>query len=66
MVSDGRMHPAIAIEDEDPNHVLFLAILVFLFQDFFSEEIGRRVIRRKHLQIVVSDLEKQEVIQWII
>ena len=53
------------LEDEDPERLLFLAIPFFAFRDFFSEEIGQRVINRKNLRIIVFEPEKQEIVQWI-
>lgn len=53
------------MEDTEPDRSLFLAIPTSVYQDFFSEEIGQRVIRRKKLQLVIFDPEQQEILQWI-
>ena len=53
------------IEEREQNEDLFLAIPGHAYEGIFSEEIGKFVIRRFQLKIVVFDAEKETIIQWI-
>ena len=53
------------IEERERGEDLFLAIPAHAYEGIFSEEIGKFVIRRFQLKIVVFDIEKETIIQWI-
>lgn len=53
------------LEDDDPDRVLYLALSVITFDNFFSEELGQRVLRKKQLNIIVFDPDTEEILQWI-
>lgn len=56
---------SLILEDEDPERLLFLAVSDRIFNEFFSEEIGQRVLRKKNLRVIVFDPGTEEVVQWI-
>jgi hypothetical protein len=56
---------SIVLEDEDPERVLYLAISDIVFSDFFAEELGQRVLRKKGLRVIVFDPETEEIVRWI-
>lgn len=56
---------SLILEDEDPERILFLAVSDRIFNEFFSEEIGQRVLRKKNLRVIVFDPVTEEVVQWI-
>lgn len=49
----------------EPERVLYLAIREEVYQDFFKEEIAQMVVENNHLKLIVFDVEKSEVVQWI-
>jgi hypothetical protein len=49
----------------EPERVLYLAIRQEVYQDFFKEEIAQMVVENNHLKLIVFDVEKIEVVQWI-
>jgi hypothetical protein len=49
----------------DPERELYLAITNITYSDIFSEPIGKVVINNLPLKLLVVDLEKEEVNQWI-
>lgn len=56
---------SLVLEDEDPDRQLYLAISSSIFNSFFSEEIGQKVLRKKQLRVIVFDSNTQEILQWI-
>ncbi len=56
---------SLILEDEDPDRILYLALSTIIFDDFFSEELGKKVLRKKHLRVIVFDPDVQEIVQWI-
>jgi XisH protein len=56
---------SLVLEDEDPDRILYLALSNIIFDGFFSEEIGQRVLRKKNLRVIVFDPDTQEILQWI-
>ncbi|NEO86178.1 MAG: fatty-acid synthase [Spirulina sp. SIO3F2] len=56
---------SLILEDEDPERTLYLAVSDRIFNDFFSEEIVQRVLRKKNLRVIVFDPSIQEIVQWI-
>ncbi len=49
----------------DPERDLYLAITDITYTDIFSEPIGELVISDLPLQLVVVDIAKEEIQQWI-
>jgi hypothetical protein len=49
----------------EPERILYLAIRQEVYQDFFKEEIAQMVVENNHLKLIVFDVEKIEVVQWI-
>ncbi|MDF5724029.1 MAG: XisH family protein [Rhizonema sp. PD37] len=49
----------------DPERDLYLAISEATYSDIFSEPIGKLVIAQLPLKLIVVNLEKKEVSQWI-
>ncbi len=56
---------SLIMEDEAPERVLYLALSNIIFEGFFSEEIGQRVLRKKNLRLIIFDPDTQEITQWI-
>lgn len=53
------------LEDEEPDRTLYLAISTIIFDGLFSEAVGQLVLKKKHLNLIVFDVVKQEILQWI-
>jgi hypothetical protein len=53
---------SLIMEDEDPERVLYLAVINIIFEGFLSEEIGQRVIRKKKLRLIIFDADTEEII----
>jgi XisH protein len=54
-----------ALEDTDPERVLYLAIPSFVYQTFFSLAFIHSVIQRSQLKLLVYDLEQETIEKWI-
>lgn len=49
----------------DPGREIYLAITEFTYDEIFSEPIGKVVINDPPLKLLIVDVEKIEVKQWI-
>ncbi len=47
------------------NHELYLAISEFVYEEFFQRKGTATIIQRKHLKLLVVNLNKEEVVRWI-
>lgn len=55
----------IALEDDDPERLLYLAIPLDIYKRFFKNSFIQTVIQRNQIPLLVYDIEKQEIAQWI-
>jgi len=53
------------IELTAPENRLYLAIDDIVYQDFFQRKAIQAVTRRNQLLLIVVEIEKEEIIQWI-
>lgn len=56
---------SLILEDEDPQRILFLAVNDYIFETFFAEEIGQKILKKKNLRVIVFNPTTQEIIKWI-
>ncbi len=49
----------------DPQREVYLAISDTLYEDFFSEPIGKLVINELPLKMIIVNLERVEITKWI-
>ncbi len=54
----------IALEDDDPERLLYLAVPLDIYKRFFKYSFIQTV-RRNQIPLLVYDTEKQEIAQWI-
>ncbi|HHP7230496.1 MAG TPA: XisH family protein [Xenococcaceae cyanobacterium] len=53
------------LEETEPKRLIYLAIRKSTYQEIFSEPIGILTIQKNKLFLLVFDVEKEEIIQWI-
>ena len=53
-----------ALEDTDPERVLYLAVPRFVYQTFFSLAFISGVVQRSQIKLLVYDLEQETIEQW--
>lgn len=54
-----------AIEEQEPNRTVYLAIPVDTYQDFFQLPFIQKTLRRYDIKLVIYDPGKEEIRQWI-
>lgn len=54
-----------ALENKEIAIPIYLAVSLESFEGILSEEIGRWMIQRFHIQLVVFDPATEEVVRWI-
>lgn len=55
----------IALEDDDPERWLYLAVPLDVYKRFFRYPFIQTVIVRNKIPLLVHDTEKQEIAEWI-
>lgn len=54
-----------ALELVEPDRILYLAIREIIFYELFEEVIGRYLLEKRLLKIVVFDPEREVIVKWI-
>jgi hypothetical protein len=49
----------------DPGREVYLAITDVIYDEFFSESIGELVINELPLKLIIVNLQRAEIVQWI-
>lgn len=55
----------IALEDNDPKRLLYLAIPADIYKRFFQNTFIQTVIHKNQIPLIVYDSKKKEKLQWI-
>jgi len=55
----------LALEEQDPERTLYLAIPRDTYFGFFTLRFGRTALERFQLKLIVYHIEKEEIVQWI-
>lgn len=59
------MNYLLALEEQHPGRILYLAVPVEVYENFFRLEFGQIAIRRYQLKLIVYDPYKEVIIQWL-
>ena len=54
----------IALEDEEPNRILFLAVPESVYDSFFQEPFIQKVIAKRDIKIIVYQPDNENSIIW--
>lgn len=55
----------IALEEDDPERSLYLAIPSDIYRRFFNYSFIQKVIQRNQILLLVYDVAKEEIVRWI-
>jgi hypothetical protein len=54
----------IALRLKQPERVLYLAVPVFTYEEFFSEEVVSLSVVENGVKLLIFDPEEEEVVEW--
>ena len=54
----------LALEEEQPDRVLYLAIPIDAEREFFRLELPRRLVERYHVRLLIYDPEEEVIVKW--
>jgi hypothetical protein len=54
----------LALEEEQPDRTLYLAIPLDADRSFFSLELPRRLVERYRVKLIVYEPEEEEIVRW--
>jgi hypothetical protein len=55
----------VALEELEPNRVLYLAVPVDVYELFFEQAFIQKVIQRQAVRLLTYDSDKEEITAWI-
>jgi hypothetical protein len=55
-----------ALELQEPERVLYLAVPLTIYNAFFVKTFISLVVQRSQVNLIVYDVEKEEIAQWLI
>jgi hypothetical protein len=53
-----------ALEIEDPERILYLAVPLNTYNDFFSLPFIQAIVQRNQLKLLIYDIETEAIVQW--
>ncbi len=53
-----------ALQDIGSERVLYLAVPLSVYNDFFSRNFIQSVIKRSQINLIIYDIEKEEIVRW--
>ncbi len=53
-----------ALADYDPKRVLYLAVPLVIYEEFFTTPFIHSVIQRSQITLLIFDPVKEEIVQW--
>lgn len=53
-----------ALEDEEPERELYLAVPTDMYESFFQLPFVQRVLTRNQIRVVVFDVTQEVIVQW--
>lgn len=54
----------IALEEKEPDRILFLAVPMEVFHEIFMKPKASKLTERVELKIIGFDVEKEEIVEW--
>ncbi len=54
----------LALEDENPDRVVFLAIPERIYYSFFQEPFVQKVVDRKNIKLIVYETDSERLVLW--
>jgi hypothetical protein len=55
---------SLALEDEDPERQLYLAVPERVYESFFQEPFVQKVVQRRSVKIIVYQIEQPKLVLW--
>lgn len=54
-----------ALEDNEPDRILFLAIPKTAYLELMKEPLTIKTINRHQLKLVIYDVKQKQIVEWI-
>lgn len=54
----------LALEEEQPERLLYLAVPLDTYRSFFTLELPRLLIQRYQVRLIVFDPEEEAIVKW--
>jgi XisH protein len=54
-----------ALEDEEPDRILYLAVPIETYEEFFQLSFVQKSLKRHGVNLIIYDPNKEEINKWI-
>ena len=55
----------VALKLKEPSRILYLAVPIAVYQDFFSRQLPKLSVEEYHMKLLVFNPETEEIVQWL-
>ena len=55
----------IALRTEDPDRILYLAVPLAIYNDFFNLPFTQTVVSENQIKLIIYNIETEEIVQWL-
>ena len=55
----------IALRTEDPDRLLYLAVPLAIYNDFFNLQFTQTVVTENQIKLIIYNIETEEIVQWL-
>ena len=55
----------IALRTEDPERILYLAVPLAIYNDFFNLPFTQTVVSENQIKLIIYNIETEEIVQWL-
>lgn len=55
----------IALRREDPDRILYLAVPLAIYNDFFNLQFTQTVVSENKIKLIIYNIETEEIVQWL-
>ena len=55
----------IALRTEDPVRILYLAVPLAIYNDFFNLPFTQTVVSENQIKLIIYNIETEEIVQWL-
>jgi hypothetical protein len=54
-----------ALEEEEPDRVLYLAVPLRVYETFFSLQFIQKTVQRSQIKLIIYDPKQEVIVQWL-
>lgn len=53
------------LAENEPERVLYLAVPAYAYWDVFNDALGKLVVERQRIKLIIFDIETRRITRWV-